>query len=154
MRPGRGCSESPLVDGPRVMVTPGGERGAVVALESKTSQPVWQSKGFIDEAQDSSLMFLEKGCLTIGGGKMICVTKDSDPIVLGEASPAGWKEHSRFALAPQSERRALKAKVWTPPVIARVRPCLRDQENLWCFGISLDAAPSKTANSRQPRFGP
>ena len=40
------------------MVTPGGEKGAVVALEIKTGQTVWQSKGFIDEAQYTSLMLL------------------------------------------------------------------------------------------------
>ena len=56
--PGWGYSESPLVDGPRVMVTPGGEKGAVVALEIKTGQTVSQSKGFIDEAQYTSLMLL------------------------------------------------------------------------------------------------
>jgi len=59
--PGWGYSESPLVDGARVMSTPGGEKGAVVALDIKTGKPVWQSKDFIDEAQYTSLMTLEKG---------------------------------------------------------------------------------------------
>ena len=59
--PGWGYSESPLVDGPRVMATPGGAKGAVVALDIKTGQSVWQSKGFTDEVQYTSLMFLEKG---------------------------------------------------------------------------------------------
>lgn len=30
---------------------------------------------------------------------------------------------------------ALKAKVWTHPVIAHGRLYLRDQENLWCLEI-------------------
>ena len=59
--PGWGYSESPLVDGPRVIVTPGGEKGAVVALDINTGLPVWQSKDFTDEAQYTSLMLLEKG---------------------------------------------------------------------------------------------
>jgi len=59
--PGWGYSESPLVDGARVMTTPGGEKGAVVALDFKTGQLVWQSKDFTDEAQYTSLMILEKG---------------------------------------------------------------------------------------------
>ena len=265
--PGWGYSESPLVDGPRVMVTPGGEKGAVVALEIKTGQTIWQSKGFIDEAQYTSLMLLEKdgvrqyisgnrdrvaglaaddgrllwqqkfrsgvvvsqspivsgdqiymvaaggtgckavrltapgaaeivyankvmknlpggvilfdghvygysdsigwvcqnwltgdevwsskaldkGTVTIADGMMYCLTEDSGTVVLAEASSKAWKEISRFVLAPQSERRALKAKVWTPPVIAHGRLYLRDQENLWCHQISLDAAPSKSANPR------
>ena len=41
-------TESPLVDGDRVMVTPGGSRGAIVALNKKTGVPIWQSKEFTD----------------------------------------------------------------------------------------------------------
>ena len=267
--PGWGYSESPLVDGSRVVVTPGGEKGAVVAVDIKTGQSVWQSKGFIDEAQYTSLMLLEKsgvrqyisgnrervaglaaddgrllwqqkfrsgvvvsqspivsgdqvymvaaggtgckavkltapdaaevvyankvmknlpggvvlfdghifgysdsigwvcqdwltgdevwsskalekGTVTIADGMMYCLTEDSGIVALAEASSKGWKEISRFVLAPQSERRALKAKVWTPPVIAHGSLYLRDQGNLWCFGISLQAAPSRSANPRQP----
>lgn len=265
--PGWGYSESPLVDGSRVMVTPGGEKGAVVAIDIKTGQPVWQSKAFIDEAQYTSLMLLEKsgvrqyisgnrervaglaaddgrllwqqkfrsgvvvsqspvvsgdqiymvaaggtgckavkltapdtaevvyankvmknlpggvvlfdghlygysdsigwvcqdwlngdevwsskalekGCITIAGDQMICLTEDKGVVALAEASPKGWKEISRFVLAPQSERRALKAQVWTPPVIAHGRLYLRDQENLWCFEIRAGVPPSKSSGTR------
>jgi outer membrane protein assembly factor BamB len=267
--PGWGYTESPLVDGARVVVTPGGEQGAVVALDLRTGQALWRSKDFTDEAQYTSLMTLEKGgvrqyisgnrervaglaaddgrllwqekfrsgvvvsqspivsgdqvymvaaggtgckavkltapdaaevvyankvmknlpggvvlfdghlygysdsigwvcqnwltgdevwsskaldkgTLTVAGDKMICLTEDTGVVALAEASPEGWKEIRRFALAPQSERRAVKGKVWTPPVIANGRLYLRDQENLWCYQISLDAAPSKNPNSRQP----
>jgi outer membrane protein assembly factor BamB len=103
-----------------------------------TGDEVWSSKA------------LDKGAVTIADGMMYCLTEDSGIVALAEASPKGWKEISRFVLAPQSERRALKAKVWTPPVIAHGRLYLRDQENLWCYQISLEAAPSKTANPRQP----
>ncbi len=81
----------------------------------ETGDEVWSSKA------------LEKGTLTIAGDKMICLTEDTGVLALAEASPKGWKEISRFTLAPQSERRALKAKVWTPPVIANGRLYLRDQ---------------------------
>jgi len=104
----------------------------------ETGDEVWSSKDFA------------KGTLTIAGDKMICLTEDKGVVALADASPKGWKEHSRFVLAPQSEHRALNAKVWTPPVIAHGRVYLRDQENLWCYQISLVAAPSKTANSGQP----
>jgi outer membrane protein assembly factor BamB len=267
--PGWGYSESPLVDGARVMVTPGGEKGAVVALDIKTGQPVWQSKAFIDEAQYTSLMTLEKGgvrqyisgnrervaglaaddgrllwqqkfhsgvvvsqspivsgdqiymvaaggtgckavkltasdaaevvyankvmknlpggvvlfdghlygysdsigwvcqnwetgdevwsskalekgTVTIADGMMYCLTEDKGLVALAEASPKGWKEHSRFVLAPQSEHRALKAKVWAPPVIAHGRLYLRDQENLWCFKTRTGLPWPKSAGERRP----
>ena len=265
--PGWGYSESPLVDGARVMSTPGGEKGAVAALDIKTGKLLWQSKDFTDEAQYTSLMLLEKsgvrqyisanrehitgvaandgrmlwqqkfrsgvvvaqspivsgdqiymvatggtgckaikltapdaaevvyankvmknlpggvvlfdghvygysdsigwvcqdwltgdevwsskalqkGTVTIAGDKMICVTEDSGTVVLADASPKGWKEICRFTLAPQSERRALKAKVWTPPVIAHGSFYLRDQENFWCFEIRAGGSPSKSTGTR------
>ena len=52
--PGWGYTESPLVDGPLVIVTPGGKQGAVVALNKKTGTKVWQSKQFTDGAQYAS----------------------------------------------------------------------------------------------------
>tara|TARA_A100001037_G_scaffold221799_1_gene199658 strand:- start:15 stop:1241 length:1227 start_codon:yes stop_codon:yes gene_type:complete len=54
-------TESPLVDGDKVMVTPGGKQGAVVALDKKTGELVWQSKDFTDGAQYSSLIVREYG---------------------------------------------------------------------------------------------
>ena len=104
----------------------------------ETGDEVWSSKA------------LDKGTVTIADGMMYCLTEDSGTVVLAEASSAGWKELSRSTLAPQSERRAPKAKVWTSPVFAHDRLYLRDQENLWSYQISLEAVPSKTANSRQP----
>ena len=93
----------------------------------ETGDEVWSSKA------------LDKGTLTIADGLMYCLTEDKGIVALAEASPKGWKEISRFTLAPQSERRALKAKVWTPPVIAHGRLYLRDQENLWCFDLSTSS---------------
>lgn len=51
-----GYSESPLVDGDQVMVTPGGSQGAMVALEKKTGRLLWQSKDFTDDAHYSSIV--------------------------------------------------------------------------------------------------
>lgn len=49
-----GYAESPLVDGDQVVVTPGGPKGALVALNKKTGELIWQSKDFTDEAHYSS----------------------------------------------------------------------------------------------------
>jgi len=43
MMSGWGWSESPLVDGDRVVVTPGSRRAALVALERATGKEVWRS---------------------------------------------------------------------------------------------------------------
>lgn len=43
-------SESPLVDGDRVIVAPGGRDAGVVALDKRTGDTVWASVGFSDRA--------------------------------------------------------------------------------------------------------
>ena len=42
-RSGWGYSESPLVDGDRVIYTPGGQDATLVALDKKSGKPVWKS---------------------------------------------------------------------------------------------------------------
>lgn len=54
--PGWGYTESVLVDGDQVVCTPGGQQGAIVALNKKTGELIWQSKEFTDGAQYSSLV--------------------------------------------------------------------------------------------------
>jgi outer membrane protein assembly factor BamB len=56
-----GYSESPLVDGKQVVCTPGGDEGAILALDLKTGQPLWQTKDFTDEAHYSSIVPAEIG---------------------------------------------------------------------------------------------
>jgi outer membrane protein assembly factor BamB len=53
--PSWGYAESPLVDGDRVVCTPGGGQGAVAALDKKTGDVLWRSKDFTDGAQYASL---------------------------------------------------------------------------------------------------
>jgi outer membrane protein assembly factor BamB len=47
-------SESPLVDGNQVIVTPGGRGATMVALDKMTGQTIWTSKELSDEAGYSS----------------------------------------------------------------------------------------------------
>jgi outer membrane protein assembly factor BamB len=56
MMSGWGYAESPLVDGNKVVCTPGGASGTVIALDKQTGQRVWQSKDFTDSAAYSSLI--------------------------------------------------------------------------------------------------
>jgi len=54
-----GYSESPLVDGDQVVVTPGGSKGAIVALNKRTGELIWQSRNLADAAQYSSIVIAE-----------------------------------------------------------------------------------------------
>jgi outer membrane protein assembly factor BamB len=49
-------SESPLVDGDRVIVTPGGRGAGVVALEKMSGKTIWTSKDLSDEAGYASVV--------------------------------------------------------------------------------------------------
>ncbi len=57
--PGWGYTESVLVDGNKVVCTPGGKQGAVIALDKKTGATLWQSVEFTDGAQYSSIIAVD-----------------------------------------------------------------------------------------------
>jgi outer membrane protein assembly factor BamB len=54
-------TESPLVDGKRVVVTPGGPDGAMLALDKSNGKPLWRTKDFTDQAQYSSIVLAKIG---------------------------------------------------------------------------------------------
>ncbi|MEM8944077.1 MAG: PQQ-binding-like beta-propeller repeat protein [Planctomycetota bacterium] len=54
-----GYSESPVIHDDMVLVTPGGEQGAIVALDKATGTLLWQSKELTDDAHYSSIMIKE-----------------------------------------------------------------------------------------------
>lgn len=54
-----GFAESPLIDGEKVVVTPGGDEGAIVALNLKTGALIWRSKDFKDSPHYSSIIVVE-----------------------------------------------------------------------------------------------
>ena len=57
--PNWGYTESVLVDGDRVVFTPGGADGALVAVNKLTGEKIWQSKDFTDSADYSSVIVAE-----------------------------------------------------------------------------------------------
>lgn len=57
--PGWGFAESVLVDGGRVICTPGGDKGTLAALDKSTGAVLWRSKEIKDGAQYSSLIPVE-----------------------------------------------------------------------------------------------
>jgi len=54
MMSGWGFSESPLVDGDKVIVTPGGSRGTLAALNAATGEVIWRTKAWTDSAAYAS----------------------------------------------------------------------------------------------------
>lgn len=54
--PDWGYSESPLVDENRVLCTPGGENGAIAALDKTTGELLWQSAELTQRAHYSSII--------------------------------------------------------------------------------------------------
>lgn len=56
-----GYTESPLVDGELVIVTPGGGKGTLAALNAKTGKLVWQTSDVSENAQYSSVIPIDHG---------------------------------------------------------------------------------------------
>lgn len=54
--PGWGYTESVLVDGDRVVCTPGGSQGTLAALDKKTGEVLWRTTDFTDGAHYSSVV--------------------------------------------------------------------------------------------------
>jgi outer membrane protein assembly factor BamB len=94
-RPEWGFSESPLVDGDKVVVTPGGPGGAIVALSKQTGDLLWQTKELKDSAHYASLI------VTATGG-VRQYTQLTDASVVGVAAADGkllWRAPRRGATA-------------------------------------------------------
>jgi outer membrane protein assembly factor BamB len=58
---GWGYCESPLVDGDKLICTPGGQQGTLAALDKRTGAVLWRSQGFTDPATYSSAVPAEVG---------------------------------------------------------------------------------------------
>lgn len=54
-----GYSESGLVDGDRLIVSPGGDKGSIAALDKKSGKLLWQSKELTVPSQYSSAILVE-----------------------------------------------------------------------------------------------
>ncbi len=54
-------SESPLIDGDRLIVTPGGQGASIVALDKATGKTIWTTKELSDEAAYSSCVAADIG---------------------------------------------------------------------------------------------
>lgn len=56
-----GFSESPLIDGDKVVCSPGGSKGSIAALDKNTGKVLWRSTEITDEASYSSIIKAKVG---------------------------------------------------------------------------------------------
>ncbi len=116
------------------------DKGGWTCQDWKSGEVKWADKS------------LGKGAVHCADGMLYLLEESSGTVALIEASPAGWKEHSRFKLDPQTSQRKPDGKVWTHPVVADGRLYLRDQEMLTCFDVRDPKAPAAAQNAVQPKF--
>jgi hypothetical protein len=99
-----------------------------MCMEFATGKQVWVER-----------QKLGKGSIAYADG-MFYLQSESDgdtdaEIALIEATPTGWKEHSRFSLSPQTKIRKDQGRIWTHPVVAGGRLYLRDQDLVYCYDV-------------------
>ena len=79
-----GYTESVLIDGNKVICTPGGKKGTMAAFDKMTGKLVWQSKDLSDEAQYSSAILVEHGgvrqYVQLIGKKIFGIKSDSGDV--------------------------------------------------------------------------
>jgi outer membrane protein assembly factor BamB len=86
MASGWGYTESPLVDGDRLVCTPGGKQGAVVALDKKTGDILWRSTKLTGQAVYSSIVPAE----VCGAREYVLVTLQGAAGVAAEDGRLMW----------------------------------------------------------------
>jgi outer membrane protein assembly factor BamB len=94
---GWGYAESPLVDGDKLICTPGGKHGTVAAFDKKTGDVLWRTKDLTDGAQYSSLMMAD-----IGGTKQYVVFTGESVAGISPDGKILWKadRKGRTAMVP------------------------------------------------------
>lgn len=96
--PDWGYSESPLVDGPRVVCTPGGPQGAILALDKLTGDVIWQTSGLDVNAHYSSIIRMKFG----GVDQYVQLLVNRVVGVLPESGKVAWEVEfpGRIAVIP------------------------------------------------------
>jgi outer membrane protein assembly factor BamB len=124
-------TESPLVDGNLVLFTPGGKKGAIVALDKKTGSLLWQSTEFTDGAQYSSLVPADIN----GVHQYIQLTAESVAGVDAATGKLLWRAERKGATA-----------VITTPIYANNEVYVTSGYGVGCnaFKITKDASGFKT----------
>jgi outer membrane protein assembly factor BamB len=87
-------SESPLVDGDRVIVTPGGQKAGMVALDKMSGKTIWAAEGLSDEAGYSSAVMVDiqgvRAYTTIMASAAVGVRATDGRLLWRYATPANY----------------------------------------------------------------
>jgi outer membrane protein assembly factor BamB len=86
-----GISESPLIDGDKIIFTVGGKKATMVALNKNNGQVVWASDSTGDKSSYSSPILFERG------GARIIVTMLSDSVIFVDADSGKIMLRDAFA---------------------------------------------------------
>lgn len=98
MMSGWGFSESPLIDGERLVCTPGGSQGTMLALNKLTGEKLWQTTDLTDNAAYSSILIA-----TLAGSRQYVQLTDEHVFgVLPESGAVMWQapRKGRTAVIP------------------------------------------------------
>ncbi len=83
-----GMTGSPLIDGPKVYCTPGGKKGAIVALDKMTGRTIWATTGLEETSTYSSPMLIEHGAnrliINLIQKSIVCVAADTGKLLWRE----------------------------------------------------------------------
>jgi outer membrane protein assembly factor BamB len=82
-----GYAESVLIDGDRLICTPGGEQGAMLALNKLTGAKIWQSTDFTDGAQYASTIAADVN----GTRQYLQLTQESVVGINAEDGTLAWR---------------------------------------------------------------
>ena len=116
-----------LIDGCLYGANGGNEGGALVCLDFKTGEVLWNER---DDAERRA----PKGSLTFADGRIYYRT-EKGAVLLIEPSSKQYIERGRF----QEPERSAKPD-WSHPVIANGKLYLRDQDVLLCYDIKARSA--------------
>jgi len=111
-----------LLDGCLYGANGGNEGGALVCLDFKTGNVLWDGRDLPDRPAP-------KGSLTLADGRLYYRT-EKGPVLLIEPSPKGYLERGRFEQPDRSQQPA-----WPHPVIANGKLYIRDQDLLFCYDV-------------------
>ena len=84
--PAWGFCESVLIDGDRLICTPGGNKGTIACVEKKSGKVIWRSTDLTDEAQYSSIVISN-----VGVKQYITLLKSGTVSVRGLDGKLLWK---------------------------------------------------------------
>lgn len=105
--PGWGYSESPLIVGDLLVVTPGGKGGTLLALNKLSGKPVWQSREVTESAHYASPVFATIGGIpqllqfarenvfgvTLAGGKLLWKYENANNGTANCCDPIVFQDH-------------------------------------------------------------